>query len=351
MQMNLSPIYVCILGYSLQRFQLLRLIQDLVRFMNKITVDINGGGDYTTVGEALSSIKDDNETEIFIKKGIYKEKIIIDKPNLKFIGEDAEKTIITYDDGANHIDLETGEPMGTFKTATFHILRCGENFSAYNITFENSAGMGDVAGQAVAVYVDCDKAAFKKCRFKARQDTLLTAPMHEDIKREPERLNRQYFEECYIEGDVDFIFGGATAVFKNCKICGLDRGKEVNGYYTAACTAENIKFGYVFMDCKFTTDSAGKGTYFLGRPWREFAKTVFLNCHMGGHINKESFSKWKNFEKRSETCYYAQYKSLGEGFDENCTAKWTYILSDDEAKDYTIENIFGDWNPAATMKP
>ncbi len=313
--------------------------------MNRIVVDINGEGDFFSVSDAVNSIEKGSSVEIFIKKGIYKEKIIIDKPNLKFIGEDKEKTILTYDDGANDIDAETGKPIGTFKTASFHILRNAENFSAFNITFQNSAGMGDVVGQAVAVYVDCDKAVFKNCRFLARQDTLLTAPMHEDIKREPKILNRQYFEDCYIEGDVDFIFGGATAVFKNCEICGLDRSKEINGYYTAACTAENIEFGYVFMNCKFTTDSAKDGTYYLGRPWREFAKTVFLNCEMGAHIHKESFSKWKNFEERSETCYYAQYMSIGKGFDKENIAKWTYILSDDDARIYTFENIFKEWKP------
>lgn len=309
--------------------------------MNRVVVDINGGGDFSSVTEAIASVAKEGGIEIFIKKGIYKEKIIVDKPKLKFIGEDAKETILTYDDGANYIDKETGEPMGTFKTASFHILREGENFSAFNITFENSAGMGDVAGQAVAVYVDCDKAVFKDCRFLARQDTLLTAPMHEDIKKEPKRLNRQYFESCYIEGDVDFIFGGATVVFKDCEIKCLDRDKEVNGYLTAACTAKDIEFGYVFINCRLTTDFAKDGTYYLGRPWREFAKTVFLNCEIGSHINKEGFSKWKNFEERSETCYYALYNS--KGFDEKNLAKWVYVLSDKEAEAYTMENIFKDW--------
>ncbi len=313
--------------------------------MNKIVVDKNGMGDFSTVMEAIASVNGENSAEIFIKKGVYKEKIIVDKPNIKIIGENPEETILTYDDGALGIDSETGMPMGTFKTASFHILREGEGFSAYNITFENSAGMGDVVGQAVALYVDCDKAVFKNCRMLARQDTLLTAPMHEDIAKEPNRLNRQFFKDCYIEGDVDFIFGGATAVFENCEIKGLDADREINGYYTAACTAKKIEYGYVFINCTLTTDFAADGTYYLGRPWREFAKTVFLNCEMGSHIHKESFSKWKNFEERSETCYYAQYKSRGKGFDEKNTADWTYILSDDEACKYTLKNIFKDWNP------
>ena len=313
--------------------------------MNKLVVDKNGNGNFLTVTEAVNSIENGKEVEIFIKKGVYKEKIIVDKPNVKFVGEDVNETILTYDDGALGIDPETGEPMGTFKTASVHILPTAEGFSAYNITFENSAGIGDVVGQAVALYLDCDKAIIKNCRLLARQDTLLTAPMHEDITRNPEILNRQYFENCYIAGDVDFIFGGATAIFKDCEICGLDRNRELNGYYTAACTAKEIEFGYVFMDCKFTTDSAKKDTYYLGRPWREFAKTVLINCELGEQIHTDGFSKWKKFEERSETCYYAQYNSKGPNFVPEKVADWTYILNDEEAKIYTIENIFKSWNP------
>ncbi len=316
-----------------------------MKLMKKIVVDLNGSGDFLTVADAIKSIQNGEETQVFIKNGVYKEKLIIDKPNVSFVGENRNDTILTFDDGAWGIDPETNEPMGTFKTASVHVLKTGEGFSAENLTFENSAGMGDEVGQAVALYLDCDKAVIKNCRLIARQDTLLTAPMHEDIAREPKRLNRQYFENCYIEGDVDFIFGGATAVFKNCEICGLDRKKDVNGYYTAACTAKDMEFGYVFFDCKFTTDCADDETYYLGRPWREFAKTVFINCEMGKHINRESFSKWNKFEERSKTCYYAQYNSTGEGFNKDCVADWTHILSDDEAKIYTIENIFKDWCP------
>jgi len=313
--------------------------------MTKIVVDKNGSGDFLSVTEAIASVETGQPTEIFVKSGVYKEKIVVDKPDLKIVGENSNDTVITYDDGAFGIDPQTGKPMGTFKTASFHILNEGAGFSAFNITFQNSAGMGNVVGQAVAVYVDCDRAVFKNCRFLGRQDTLLTAPMHEDISRKPDILNRQYFEDCYIEGDVDFIFGGAVAVFKNCEICALDRKKEVNGYYTAPCTAVNMDFGYVFFDCNFTTDSAAEGTYYLGRPWREYARAVFINCQMGGHINKKGFSKWKNFEERSETCYYAQYKSYGAGFDEKSIAEWTYILTDEEAELYTVENIFKDWEP------
>lgn len=309
----------------------------------KIIVDKNGDGDFLTVAEAIKAAPQNGGCEIYIKKGIYKEKLIIDKPEIFLKGEDIKETVLTYDDGAFMKD-ETGEPMGTFKTASVHILRSGVGFRAENLTIENNAGVGDVVGQAVALYLDCDKAVVKNCSLLAMQDTLLTAPMHEDIAKEPMLLNRQFFENCYIEGDVDFIFGGATAVFKDCEIFSLDRKKEVNGYVTAACTAKDIKYGYVFFNCKLTSN-APEHTVYLGRPWREFAKTVYIKCDFGKHIFKEGFSIWNKTE-RHKTCYYAQYKCFGEGACEENAVPWSHILTDEEAKEYTMENIFGDWQPA-----
>lgn len=310
--------------------------------MRKIAVDCNGTGDFLTVTDALNAVGNE-EAVIFIKSGVYKEKILIDKPNIKLIGESKEKVVLTYDDGAFKTD-ETGNPMGTFKTASVHILPSAEGFSAKNITFENSAGSGDVVGQAVAVYVDCDKAVFKDCKFLARQDTLLTAPMHEDIAKNPNILNRQYFENCYIEGDVDFIFGGAVAVFKDCDIFSLNRNKEINGYLTAACTSDKLKFGYVFFNCRLLSDAPDE-TVYLGRPWREYAKTVFIDCYMDKHINRAGFSKWNKFEERCKTCFYAQYNSSGEGYKQESIADWTHILTEEEASEYTLENIFEGWTP------
>lgn len=310
--------------------------------MNYIIVDKYGKGNFLSVQSAIDSINFGDKTNIFIKNGTYKEKIIIDKPFINIKGENKEKTILTFNDGAFAND-ESGKPMGTFNTASTHIKRKAVEFSAQNITIENSAGMGDLVGQAVALFVDCDKAIFKNCRLLGRQDTLLTAPMHEDIIKEPELINRQYFENCYIEGDVDFIFGGATAIFKNCEIFSLNRNKEINGYITAACTSQKLKYGYVFLDCSFLSD-ADEGTVYLGRPWREYAKTVFINCFMDKHINKESFSIW-NGTQRHKTCYYAQYKSTGKGYNKECIADWTHILNDKEAEYYTIKTIFEDWKP------
>lgn len=305
-----------------------------------IIVDKNGNGDFHSLTDALNSVTEGEAVEILIKNGVYKEKIIIDKPNITLLGEDRDKTILTYDDGAFKPD-ETGNPMGTFKTASIKVTSNAENFSAQNIHFENNAGMGDIVGQAVALYLDCDKATIKDCKLTSRQDTLLTSPMHEDIGRDPYILNRQYFENCYIEGDVDFIFGGAVAVFKDCEIFSLNRNQEINGYLTAACTSVKRKYGYVFFNCRLK-GNASKGTVYLGRPWREYAKTVFIDCTMDEHINEKGFCRWNDTD-RHKTCYYAQYNSSGAGFNPNTLAEWTHLLSEEERKEYTIEDIFEGW--------
>ncbi|MBR1736201.1 MAG: pectin methylesterase [Firmicutes bacterium] len=304
-----------------------------------ITVDINGKGDYISITEALNNTKE-NET-VFIKKGVYREKLILDVPNVTFKGEDKNNTVIVYNDGARKIG-EDGEPIGTFATATMKVTKNAHGFKAENITFANDAGMGDVAGQAVALEINCDKAVIKNCILKARQDTLLTGPMFKDIEDNPGIKNRHYFENCYIEGDVDFIFGGATAIFDNCEIYSLNRDKEINGYLTAPCTEKGMEFGYVFMNCRLTGEPEYPSVY-LSRPWREYGKVVFISCEMGKHIHKDGFSKWNDTD-RHKTCYSAVYDVKGE-YDTNGLVEWAYVLSDEEAEKYTIEKIFEGWNP------
>lgn len=307
--------------------------------MKRITVSLSGDGDYKSIEQALSDCEPN--TELYIKNGIYKENLFINKPNISLIGESKTETILTYNKAAYDLN-EKGEKIGTFATASVHVGKQAENFSAQNLTFENSAGMGDVVGQAVALYLDCDKAVIKNCILRARQDTLLAAPYFLDIEKDPYIKNRQYFENCLIEGDVDFIFGGAVAVFKNCEIKSLDRGSNINGYVTAACTSSLLKYGFVFFDCRFTTDSCKEGTVFLGRPWREYAKTVLIGCMLGNHISEEGFSKWNNTQ-RHKTCYYAQYNTSGENYDKSKLADWTNVLTEEEAKEYTLDNIFEGW--------
>lgn len=292
----------------------------------KITVAQNGSGNFKTVQQAINAVKDSNDSEtiIYIKNGVYKEKLRLpaSKMNVHFIGESVEGTILTYDDYASKKD-NAGKDIGTSGSASFFIFSSG--FTAENITFENSSGP---VGQAVAVRVTGDKAKFVNCRFLGFQDTLYT---HGDN-------SRQYYYKCYIEGTVDFIFGASTALFNNCTINGK-RG----GYYTAASTSPNKKFGYVFMSCNITGD-ASANSYYLGRPWKPAAKTVFINCRLSNLVKPEGWHNWGKVENE-KTAYYAEYKNQGEGSSTSGRVPWSHQLTEEEAKEYTINNILSGWNP------
>ncbi|WP_079690034.1 pectinesterase family protein [Ohtaekwangia koreensis] len=284
----------------------------------------DGTGNFKTVQEAINAVPDfrKNQTIIFVKNGVYKEKLILatSKTNVKFIGEDAMKTIITNDDFAQKKN-RFGEEMGTTGSSTFFVF--GDDFSAENITFENSAGP---VGQAVAVRIDGDRVTFNKCRFLGNQDTLY--PHGEK--------SRQYYKDCYIEGTVDFIFGWSTAVFDNCTVfC------KNNGYITAASTLDTVRYGFVFINCKITGD-APANSFYLGRPWRPFAKTVFINCYLDKQIKPEGWHNWDKKDAES-TSFYAEYKSRGPGANDKARVNWSHQLSDEEMKTFTLENIFRDW--------
>jgi len=182
-------------------------------------------------------------------------------------------------------------------------------------------------GQAVALYVDADKALFLNCKFLGDQDTIFTAG----------ETARQLFKDCYIEGTTDFIFGPSTAVFQNCTI-----KQKTNSYITAASTTPGKKFGYVFLDCKIVAaDDVTK--IYLGRPWRAHAKTVFVRCDLPKQIVAEGWSNWGNKENE-KTVFYAEYKNTGEGASTVARATWSKQLTDKEAAAYTVENIFTFYN-------
>jgi len=290
------------------------------------TVAQDGSGDFKTVQEAINAVPDmrANRTFILIKPGTYKEKLTLPatKTNVSFIGEDVTKTVLTYDDFASRKN-RFGENIGTSGSSSFFIY--GDGFTAENITFENSAG---AVGQAVAVRIDGDKVSFFNCRFLGFQDTLY--PHGEN--------SRQYFKNCYIEGTVDYIFGFSTVLFDNCTLF-CKRG----GYVTAASTPQNKQYGFVFRNCKIT-GSAPDGSFCLGRPWRPYAKVVFLECEMSAVIHTEGWNNWGKTENE-KTAFYAEYKSKGAGTNTSQRAAWSHQLTNEEAKLYTTANILGDWNP------
>ncbi len=284
----------------------------------------DGSGNFTTVQEAVNAVPDFRKTRttIFIKAGIYKEKLVLpaSKTLVSFVGEEVNHTILTNDDFAQKKN-RFGEEMGTTGSTSFYIF--AEGFTAENITFENSAGP---VGQAVAVRIDGDKVAFKNCRFLGNQDTLY-----------PHGKNsRQYYLNCYIEGTVDFIFGWSTAIFDRCTIFCKD-----HGYITAPSTDENQEFGFVFLNCNITGD-APDNSFYLGRPWRPFGKAVFIECNLGKHIKPEGWHNWGSTDKE-KTAFFAEYNNSGAGAYNEKRVKWSNQLNAEQAQQYTIENILGDW--------
>lgn len=289
-----------------------------------IIVSKDGNGDFKTVQEAFDAVPAFRNvtTTIFIKNGIYKEKLILAEPkkNVKIIGEDKQKTILTYDDYAQKKN-KYGEDIGTSGSSSFYCI--GNGFQAENITFENSSGP---IGQAVAIWIASDMATFVNCRFLGFQDTLYTYG----------KGARQFFYGCYIEGTVDFIFGSSTAWFEACELhC------KKSGYITAASTPETAKYGYIFNNCTIT-GSQHSAQFYLGRPWRPFAKVIFMNCTLPPLIKPEGWHNWGK-ESNETTVYYAEYNNNGQGALSQNRVKWSHQLSTAAYQKISLETVFGDW--------
>lgn len=307
--------------------EIVKVIPELVAHVvdYDFVVAKDGSGDFFTVQEAVDAAPDyckQDETTIYIKDGRYEEKVTIptNKQKLHIIGQSAEGTVITWSDYAQKKG-PTGYEMGTSATSTVFLY--ADDFLAENITIENAAGEGKSIGQACAITVDADRVAFINCRFVANQDTIYTYGKNQ----------RQYYRGCWIEGTTDFIFGASTCWFEDCTIL-----SKKNSYVTAASTPEGTEFGYVFHNCRLIHDADAQKVY-LGRPWRPYAKTVFIGCELGDHILKEGWHNWGK-EYAEKTAFYAEYGSHGPGA---ATAaervKWSHILKEKEVRKYTPANV------------
>jgi pectinesterase len=285
---------------------------------NLFIVAQDSTGDFTSVQAAIDATKafPAERITIFVKKGVYREKVKIHAWNnlVSLIGESAQQTIITWNDHFNQINRGRNS---TFHTAT--VLVQGNDFVAENLTIENSAGP---VGQAIALAVEADRGVFRNLRIVGNQDALYAAGQN----------CRQYYENCYIEGTTDFIFGAATALFSHCTI-----NSKSNSFITAASTPEGLPFGFVFDHCQLTAEP-GVTEVYLGRPWRKFAKTVFINCDLGAHIQPEGWKTWSNADDIATT-FYAEYKSRGAGADTSKRVAWSKQLTEAEAATYSKENI------------
>ena len=281
------------------------------------TVAKDGTGDYYTIQDAIDAMRVYPLAPItlYIRNGTYHEKIEVPAINtdISFIGENVDSTIIVFDDYSG---------KGKHTTFTSYTAKIsGNRFRAANISFVNSAGP---VGQALALFVDADKAVFSNCKFLGYQDTIFSGG----------ETSRQLFDHCFIEGTTDFIFGPGTAVFSQCTI----RAKS-NSFITAASTSKGRKYGFVFLNCTITADPA-VSKLSLGRPWRSNARTVFVKCSLPQAITATGWDNWGNPENE-KTVYYAEYKNTGTGAAINGRVKWSKQLTDKEAQMYTPAQIFG----------
>lgn len=289
-----------------------------------IVVARDGTGQFRNIGEAIEVCRAfmDYHKVIFVKRGTYKEKLIVPQwlTHIEICGEDRDQTVITWDDHANI------NKMGTFRTYTLKVE--GNDITFKNITIENNAAK---LGQAVALHTEGDRLTFVNCRFLGHQDTIYTGVAG----------TRLYFKDCYIEGTTDFIFGPSTAWFEHCTIfCKQD------SYITAASTPKEQPFGYVFNRCTITA-APGVTKVYLGRPWRDYGYTLFMNCDLCKEIRPEGWHHWQ--KEREQTARYLEYNNRGEGAATTQRVPWSRQLTKKEASEITPEAVFSmqsRWMPS-----
>jgi pectin methylesterase-like acyl-CoA thioesterase len=282
-----------------------------------ITVAKDGSGQFTTVQAAVNSIPSGSTTRIRIdiKAGTYTEKLTIaSRTNLCLVGVGATSTILSYGDS----NASSG---GTSTSASVHI--SANDFSASNLTIQNSYGSGS---QAVALRTTGQRQQFRDCRFVGYQDTLYT------------HNGSQYFRDCYVQGNTDYVFGGATAVLQNCEVRNVEGGSATTAPNTDAGTA----YGIVFLGGKFTAASGVKAnSVALARPWGAAGFAAFLNANLGAHISSAGFTTMSSNDPKNAR--FHEYASTGSGA--NASARSSYQLSASQAANYTLATIFGGWTP------
>lgn len=341
----------------------------------RISADPNANTEFHRITDAIESLPEASETPVIIElePGVYHEKLTIARPYVTLTGTGASSsdTVIRYDDYANFI-MPDGKKRGTFRSYTMFI--DAHDVTLRNLTIENSSGDPAACGQAIALYADGDRLFVDSCRLLGRQDTLFTGPLPPKElqpdgfigpKQFSPRINgRQYYKNCYICGDVDFIFGSATAFFEDCTIESLRRdfsdrkktgqaapsgssaasGDFIQGYVTAASTPEGQEYGYVFSRCRLISADCPSGSVYLGRPWRDYARTVFLDCELGAHIHPAAFHDWGK-EHAREHVFYGLYKCRPFPL----KAEFVCTLDDTAAAHFSREKVLsGDdgWTPS-----
>lgn len=282
--------------------------------MLELIVGHSGHYDFYSIQEALDQVPYGTRASILVKQGLYREKLFCDKSDITILGEGPERTVITFSDSAYEM-LPEGRKRGTFRSYTAFF--SGDRVHLAHMGIRNEAGDGRDVGQSVALYLDVRQSFLEDVHLWSHQDTLFLAPLPEKEfevqgflgpRCFAERiLNEVVVKNSVISGDVDYIFGGADALFLSCTIVSLNRGEPINGYVAAPCGKKEGR-GLVFSQCEFLSDGCADESVFLMRPWREEGKATFLSCRYGDHIHRLGFSPWVG---REETCSFtfSEYKA------------------------------------------
>ena len=284
--------------------------------MFTINVAPDGSGQFTTISEAVLAVPYDCPAVIRIAPGIYREKLVCEKKDITLAGAGMDATRLVWNDGGK-LPHPDGRPTHTFRSYTAFF--SGEQLTVEDLTIENDAGPGSAVGQAVAAYVDSARAVFRRVKLLGNQDTLFCAPLPEKEREKdgflgprtfaPRRATAQYYQNCEIAGDIDFIFGGADALFEQCTLRTVDN--HIPHSYITAPSGPADGLGFVFWDCDFVSDCPA-GTIYLGRPWRPTGKTAVLDCRLGAHISPEGFVGW-NDRTDTDLAQFVEAGSSGEG--------------------------------------
>ena len=281
--------------------------------MLNLTVAQDGSGDYASISEAVLAVPYELEAEITIGPGVYREKLVCEKRRITLRGAGADATRLVWGDGGR-LPHPDGRSTHTFRSYTAFF--SGEQLTVEDLTIENDAGPGSAVGQAVAAYVDSARAVFRRVKLLGNQDTLFCAPLPEKEREKdgflgprtfaPRRATAQYYQNCEIAGDIDFIFGGADALFEQCTLRTVDN--HIPHSYITAPSGPADGLGFVFWDCDFVSDCPA-GSIYLGRPT---GKTAVLNCRLGAHISPEGFIGW-NDRTDTDLAQFVEAGSSGEG--------------------------------------
>ena len=317
----------------------------------------DGSGTHTGIQAAIDALaaSGGQDRTVLVRPGVYRERVVVHPSGVRIVGEDAENTVITHSACAKDPD-ENGQEKGTF--LSFTVIVTGKDVTLENLTIRNDAGDGRVVGQAVALYAAGDRGRFLRCRLIAHQDTLFCGPMMAKVEREilpytsraecvdfvgdcPLTHSREYFEDCFIQGDVDFIFGPYRCWFEGCTLFMNERG----GWYTAANTPEEQSYGLILHRCRLT-GACAEGEAYLGRPWRQYARTLFLDCAMDEHVSPQGFADWNEAKPITDRC--GEWRTSGARADQAMRHSRQKRLTDAEARAITLPGVLGGedgWKP------